>query len=119
MGHARAAVAAAEALGDDALCSALEALVAAARAAGDTDLVTTAAHREREAATRVGSPHALYYALRDCVDVALDQGEHAEARRLLDELAPLADARDQARGDTTYSAEIQDRRARLDGSEPA
>lgn len=117
VGHARAAVAVD--LGDDVLCSALSTLVAAARAAGDTDLAAAAARRQREAATRVGSPLRLHSALRDCVDVALDRGEQAKARGLLDELSPLADALDQARVDTTYSADVQSRRARLDGTEPA
>jgi hypothetical protein len=59
-----------------------------------------------------GAAHALSDALRDAVDVALDRGA-AAARTHLAEANPLAAALDRQHGDTSFSAELAARRARL------
>jgi hypothetical protein len=113
-GHA--AVALAEPLGDDNLCTALEALVAACRAAGDPDAARHAADRYVDAARRIGGHLRPYYAVRAAVDVALDRADPADldaARDLLADLARHAAALDKASGTTRYTAWAAERHRRL------
>jgi tetratricopeptide (TPR) repeat protein len=112
--HATAAVRIADPLGDDALCPALEALVAVYRADGDLNAAWQAATRLLEAAARVGGHYRPYYATRDAVDVALDRDDLDTARRLLNELDTHATAMDTAHGNTTYTNKAAQRRRRLE-----
>jgi tetratricopeptide (TPR) repeat protein len=111
--HAAAAVRLAEPLGDDALCPALAALVAACRAGGDLDGAWRAATRGMEAAGRVGGHYRPYYATRDALDVALDRGDADTARRLLADLDAHAAALDTTTGTDTRARETARRRSRL------
>jgi tetratricopeptide (TPR) repeat protein len=111
--EARLAVQLAEQLGDDALCSSLDALAGACRADGDLDGAWQAATRYLEAAGRVGGHTRPYYAARTAADVALDRGDHAAAREFLASLDEHARALDAATGNTTFSAETATRRRRL------
>jgi hypothetical protein len=111
--HARAAVAQAEPIGDDALCNALDVLVAACRAGEDLEGAWQAAGRLLEAAGRVGGHYRPFYAVRAAVDVALDRGDLAAAEGLLGELAGHAAALDADRGKTSLGGEAAKRRERL------
>ncbi len=110
--HAESALRLAEGMGDNVLCGALDALIAACRAAGDLDAAAQAADRHLEAARRV-SGIRIYFALRDAADVALDRGDAAAARRHLDEAAPIAEALDRQRDVETFANEMAKRRRRL------
>jgi tetratricopeptide (TPR) repeat protein len=112
-GHADAAVALAEPLGDESLCTALDALVAACRAAGNLDAARRAADRYVDAARRVGGHYRPYYAVRAAVDVALDRADLDVARGLLADLDRHATALDKAGGTIRYTAWAAERRRRL------
>lgn len=111
--HAEAAVALAEGLGDDSLCGALEALVAACRADSALDVAGAAADRHLALARRLGSDHRLYFALRDAADVALDRGDAATARAHIAEARPLAAAMDRDNGTTEEQDALDACAARL------
>jgi tetratricopeptide (TPR) repeat protein len=117
--HATAAVRLAEPLGDVALCTALSALTAACRAAGDRDAAWAAVARRLDAAGRIGGHYRPYFATRDAVDVALDRGDLATARDLLADLDRHATAMDTATCTTIHTGEAAQRRqllARLKGA---
>jgi tetratricopeptide (TPR) repeat protein len=111
--HATAAVRTAEALGDAPLLPALEALVAAHRAAGDLDTAAATATRHLDTARRIGTHYRLFYALCNAVDIALDQGHTDTARSLLTELDQHATALDNDANTTTYTTETARRHQRL------
>jgi hypothetical protein len=111
--HAKAAVRLAEPLGDDALCIALEVLVAACQAGGDLDAAWQAATRNREAAARIGGHYRPYFAVRAAVDVALDRGDLAVAGELLGELDGHASALDADAGNTAFAEGVAQCRERL------
>jgi hypothetical protein len=111
--HAATAVALAEPLGANALCPALDALVAACRAGGDLDAAGRAAARYADAARRVGGHHSMYYAVRAAVDVALDRSDPAAARDLLADLDRHATALEAATGTAFYATQAAERRRRL------
>jgi len=115
--HAMAAVREAEPLGDDSLFDALATAVAVHRAEGDLDAAAAAAGRLLEVARRLGGHYNLYFAVRDAVDVALDQGILAQARELLAELGEHADALAAADATTTWAGELAERRERLTQAE--
>jgi tetratricopeptide (TPR) repeat protein len=117
--EARLAVQLAEPLGDDALCSPLDALAEACLADGDLDGAWQAATRYLEVAGRIGGHNRPYYAARVAVDVALDRGDHAAAREFLASLDEHARAMDAATGTTTYTGEAARRHQRLAGTEKA
>jgi tetratricopeptide (TPR) repeat protein len=111
--HATAAVRLAEHLGDVALCTALAALTAACRAAGEPDAAWAAATRCLDAAGRIGGHYRPYFATRDAVDVALDRGDLTTATHVLADLDQHAATMDTATGTTTYTGETAQRRQRL------
>jgi hypothetical protein len=111
--EARTAVLLAEQLGDDALCTSLDALAAACRGAGDLDAAWQAATRYLEAAGRIGGHYRPYYAARTAADVALDRAALPAARQLTGELDQHAIALDTAAGTTIYAAETARRRQRI------
>ncbi|MBM2617899.1 hypothetical protein JIG36_20285 [Actinoplanes sp. LDG1-06] len=111
--HATAAVREAEPLGDEALRLPLDALVAAQRATRDTEAATATAARLLDAARRLGSAYAIFFALRAATDVALDRGDPRAARDLLTELEQEATALDEANGHRRRSAEAGKRARRL------
>jgi len=115
--HALAAVREAEPLGDDSLFDALATAVAVHRAEGDLDAAAVAAGRLLEVARRLGGHYKLYFAVRDVVDVALDQGDLGQARELLAELGEHADALAAADATTTWAGELASRRERLSQAE--
>ncbi|MCP4664377.1 MAG: tetratricopeptide repeat protein [bacterium] len=110
--HAESAVRLAEGMGDEALCGALDTLVAACRAAGDLDAAAQAADRHLEAARRIPASR-LYGALMNATDVALDRGDAAAASRHLDEAAPIAEALDRQAEVETRANAMARRRRRL------
>ncbi len=111
--EARTAVLLAEPLGDNALCTSLDALAEACRADGDLDAAWQAATRYLEAAGRVGGHNRPYFAVRKAVDVALDRADLAAARRLLDELDEHAAALEADTGRTIYASQTARRRQQL------
>jgi len=111
--EARTAVLLAESLGDGALCTSLEALAAACRAAGDLEAAWQAATRYLEAAGRIGGHYRPYEAVRTAADIALDRGDLAATRRLLAELDEHAAALDVSAGTTTRTREAAQRHQRL------
>ncbi len=111
--HARRAVELAEAMGDDALTGALDALTDALIAAGDVTAASAVATRRLDAARRVGGEYGLYFALRGSFDVALRQGELQTAADLLAEARPLAAAIDRSRANHAKADEIAKREGRL------
>jgi tetratricopeptide (TPR) repeat protein len=111
--EARAAVLLAEPLGDNALCTSLEALAAACRAGGDLDAAWQAATRYLEAAGRIGGHYRPYYAARTAADIALDRGDLDTARQLLAELDEHAKALDTDTATTTWTSETARRHQRL------
>ncbi len=102
----------AESMGEDAICPALETLVAVCRRAGDFAAAKEAVDRYLGIARRV-SDFRLYFALRDAADVALDLGDTRAARAYLDEAAPLAVAFDRQCEVTANSDDLERRRKRL------
>jgi hypothetical protein len=111
--HATAAVREAEPLGDEALRLPLHALVAAQRANGDLEAAAATASRYVDCARRLGSPYAMFFALRSAVDVALDRHDAATGRELLVDLDHEAAVLDDANGHTRRSAEAAKRHRRL------
>ena len=91
------AVRLAEGLGENVLCAALEVAVAAHRGVGDLPRARAAAERHLQLARRFGA-FDQYFAVRDRLDVALDEGDRGTAGALLAELQPLAEALDGATG---------------------
>jgi tetratricopeptide (TPR) repeat protein len=117
--HAMAAVQLAEAIGDDALQTALWLLVEAHRALGDYEAAWHTATRQLDGARRIGGHHTLYYAVRAAAGVALDRGELDTARDLITELDQHAAAIDADTGNTTFTddaAEHHSWLAELDGN---
>jgi tetratricopeptide (TPR) repeat protein len=104
--HAERAVRLAEGLGDNEVSYTLDTLVEAYRAAGDLLAARAAADRLVDVVRRVGKSGFLYFALRASVKVALDEGDGARARALLDQMTPLAHALDRQRDATTFRNEI-------------
>lgn len=115
----RAAVTAAERMGDAALCGALSAYVEACRAAHRFQAARLAADRLLQCARRSASQNRLYYALRDAAEVAMDEGEVVRARKLLTEASPIADDLDQSCQNQAWSRDIHRRYARLEELEAA
>jgi tetratricopeptide (TPR) repeat protein len=111
--HAQAAVREAEPLGDESLTLALEVAVEVHRAAGDLDAAAAAAAQLLEAARRIGGHHALYYAVRTALDVALDRGDLDHARELLSELDTHGQALAADDATTTWAAQLAERHHRL------
>jgi len=111
--EATAAVRLAESLGDDALCTSLDVLADACRAAGDLDAAGQAAARHLEAAGRVGGHDRPYFAVRTAVDIALDRADLGTARDLLTELDRHAAPLDAAAGNTVMADEVARRHERL------
>jgi tetratricopeptide (TPR) repeat protein len=117
--EADAAVRLAEGMGDDVIGLGLEVLIETCRADGDLAGARRAADRYVKTARRTRSEYGLYFALRDAADVALDEGDAASARALLDEAAPLAALLDRQSGlqeNGNYIANRRERLARLDGA---
>jgi len=111
--EAAASVQLAEPLGDDALCTSLEALAEACRAAGDLYAAGQAVARYLETAARIGGHLRPYYAVRTAVDVALDRGDLGTARELLTELDRHAAALDAATGNSAKTDQVARRHERL------
>jgi tetratricopeptide (TPR) repeat protein len=111
--YAVAAVRLAEALGDNALCSALGVLVAVCRREGDLEQAWEAATRWVDAARQVDGHVRSHRALQVAVDVALDRGELVAAGELLEELEQHAAALDADTGRNNSTKAVADRRTRL------
>lgn len=111
--HAIAAVQLAEPLGDEALRTALNALVEAHRALGDYEAAWHTATRSLDVARRIGGHYVPYSAVRGAVDVALDRGDVDTARHLITELDQHAAALDADTGNTTLTADAARRHRRL------
>jgi|GEM_PF-2551047 len=111
--HATHALALAEPLGDDNLCTALEVLTEACRAGGDLDTAWTTARRHLDTARRIGDHYRPYYAVRAAIDVALDRADLPTARHLLTDLEDHATALDTASATTAHTADASERRERL------
>jgi tetratricopeptide (TPR) repeat protein len=113
--HAKAAVALAEGLGDAAMATALQELVAACRAAGRRDEARAAAERFVDIARRLDGTLGLHFAVRARLDVALDDGDAALAEALLPELEHLALLLDRQTGTAAAATELAVRRGRYEG----
>ena len=100
-------------LGPSAQCAALELVVSSARVAGDRDRAREAAERHIQIAFRMRGRYQLYFAFRDAVDVALDEGDTAHARLLLEQAAPCAATLDAQRGGHAFRDDIARRERRL------
>jgi tetratricopeptide (TPR) repeat protein len=113
LGYATAAVDIAEALGGNALNTALEVLAAAHQAAGDLETAWQVANRLLHVARGINVPVRLYYALRQAVDIAIHRADQGTAHILLDELDQHARAldKDSARG--RFANDVATRRKRL------
>jgi tetratricopeptide (TPR) repeat protein len=111
--EARLAVQLAESLGDEVLCTSLEALSEACRADGDLAAAWQVATRHLEAAGRIGGHYRPYFATRVAADIALDRGDHAAAQELVADLDEYARAMDAATGTAIYTTETARRHQRL------
>jgi tetratricopeptide (TPR) repeat protein len=100
-------------LGDEALCTSLDLLAEVHRADGDTDGAWQAATDYLAAAGRIGGHYRPYFATRLAVDVALDRGDLAGARRLLVSLTGHARALDASTSTTSWTGETAQRQQRL------
>jgi tetratricopeptide (TPR) repeat protein len=111
--EARLAVQLAESLGDEILCTSLDALAEACRADGDLDTAWQVATRHLAAAGRIGGHYRPYFATREAADIALDRGDHAAAQEIVADLDEHARAMDTATGTTIYTTETALRHQRL------
>lgn len=110
--HATAAVRLADTLGGGVQRVCVTALITVCRGTGDLVAARQAADRGLELVQRLSTRIYRYHALRDLIDVALDQRDLATVDRHLPELAAHATALDADAGDTVAADKVAERRAR-------
>jgi tetratricopeptide (TPR) repeat protein len=112
--RAETAVEVAAALGDSAMCGALDVLAGALCRTGDLDHAAAVADQLVDRARRLGQRARLFHALRCRLDVAIEAEDQEGARAWLEEAEVVARALDATHGGSTYVAALRARSKRIE-----